>query len=286
MNKGVVSKILPADETPRDSKGKLFEIIANPQGVPSRKNSGQLLELYMGKIVHHVNEKITKLIESKSYIKVINAVETMYVQLMNDSPHRKAIIASLKKLKSKSNEAQLNKFILYISKNKVSFFNDPIQSLEIKNIVKALHYYGLKPKEKVYDPSIGGMTKNPVTFGYMYWEKTIHLSAKKMSARSIGPMQTATNQAKRVSGESGQRVDELSVHTLLSYGVYNYLTEISTLSSDDVDSKYQAIQKIYKEGKIRLSDLKGIKSTTSTQMSTILVAMGVVDPEVALKNTK
>ena len=286
MNKGVVVKVLSEEEMPRDPKGNLFDIIINPQGIPSRKNSGQLLELYIGKIVHYINEKVAKLISSKSYIKAINLIESMYMHLMADTPYRKSILSNLKKLKAKSNEDQLNKFILYISKNKVPFFNDPVQSLEISRVIKALQFYGLKPKEKIYDPSIGSTTKTPVTFGYMYWEKTIHLAAKKMSARSIGPMQTATNQAKRVSGESGQRIDELSVHTLLSYGVYNYLTEISTLSSDDIDSKYKAIQKIYKEGKIRLSDLKGIKSTTSTQMSTILVAMGVVDPEIALKNSK
>jgi len=283
VNKGVIVKVLPEDEMPRDSKGQIFDIIINPQGVPSRKNSGQLLELYTGRVVHIVNQQIQNLIKNKKYTQALNSIINMHKLMLEDTVYKQKLIENLTKLKAKANEDKLEKFMIYISKNSAPLFVDPVQGLNIQRIIKAMIQYGIKPKEKIYDPSIGGMTKTPVTFGYMYWEKTIHMAAKKLSARSIGPVQTATKQAKKVSGESGQRIDELSIHTLLSYGVYNYLTEISTLSSDDMDSKYEAIQKIYRDGKIKLIDLKGVKSTTSTQLNTILIAMGVVDPSEANK---
>jgi len=280
VNKGVVVKILPADETPRDNNGNLFDIIINPNGIISRKNAGQLLELYTGRIVHLVNTRVQKLISSNKYKSAVHEIKNMYKQLLNETPHKKYVLEQLDIILKDKTGNLLNEYIEFINTNGVQLYLDPIDKLNIKRILKAMAYYRLKPKEKIYDPSIGGKTKTPVTFGYMYWEKTIHLSSKKLSARSIGPVQSTTGQAVKGSkNEGGQRIDELSVHTLLSYGVYNYLFEISTLSSDDLKTKYRAINKIYKNGKLRLSELKeDAKSTSAEQMKTILKAMGVIKP--------
>jgi DNA-directed RNA polymerase subunit beta len=47
-NKGVVSKILPAEDMPFLDDGTPVDIILNPLGVPSRMNAGQILETHLG----------------------------------------------------------------------------------------------------------------------------------------------------------------------------------------------------------------------------------------------
>ena len=47
-NKGVISLILPEEDMPYLPDGTPVDIILNPQGVPSRMNIGQVLELHLG----------------------------------------------------------------------------------------------------------------------------------------------------------------------------------------------------------------------------------------------
>src|SRR5574344_2082629 len=47
-NKGVISLVLPEEDMPYMADGTPVDIILNPQGVPSRMNIGQILELHLG----------------------------------------------------------------------------------------------------------------------------------------------------------------------------------------------------------------------------------------------
>jgi DNA-directed RNA polymerase subunit beta len=47
-NKGVISKILPAEDMPFLADGTPVDIVLNPLGVPSRMNVGQILETHLG----------------------------------------------------------------------------------------------------------------------------------------------------------------------------------------------------------------------------------------------
>ena len=47
-NKGVISKVLPAEDMPFLEDGTPLEIVLNPLGVPSRMNIGQVLEVHLG----------------------------------------------------------------------------------------------------------------------------------------------------------------------------------------------------------------------------------------------
>ena len=47
-NKGVVSKIAPAEDMPFMADGRPVDIVLNPLGVPSRMNVGQILETHLG----------------------------------------------------------------------------------------------------------------------------------------------------------------------------------------------------------------------------------------------
>jgi len=47
-NKGVISKVLPAEDMPYTEDGEPVDIILTPLGVPSRMNLGQIFELHLG----------------------------------------------------------------------------------------------------------------------------------------------------------------------------------------------------------------------------------------------
>ena len=57
-NKGVISLILPEEDMPYLPDGTPVDIMLNPQGVPSRMNIGQILELHMGMACKKLNTYI------------------------------------------------------------------------------------------------------------------------------------------------------------------------------------------------------------------------------------
>jgi len=54
-NKGVISRILPAEDMPYMVDGTTIDVILTPLGVPSRMNLGQILELHLGLAAHTLN---------------------------------------------------------------------------------------------------------------------------------------------------------------------------------------------------------------------------------------
>ena len=54
-NKGVVSRVLPAEDMPFLEDGTHLDVILNPLGVPSRMNIGQVLEVHLGMAMRTLN---------------------------------------------------------------------------------------------------------------------------------------------------------------------------------------------------------------------------------------
>ena len=57
-NKGVVAKILPAEDMPYMPDGTPVELVLNPLGVPSRMNVGQILEIHLGWACHELGKHV------------------------------------------------------------------------------------------------------------------------------------------------------------------------------------------------------------------------------------
>lgn len=49
-DKGVIGSIIPDDQMPHDKEGQPYEVLANPLGIISRTNAGQMIEAALGKI--------------------------------------------------------------------------------------------------------------------------------------------------------------------------------------------------------------------------------------------
>lgn len=72
-NKGVISKIIPDHEAPRNAQGEIPDVFMNPHGIISRINMGQLYESAAGKIAQKTGKKyVVKNFDSEASNKKIS----------------------------------------------------------------------------------------------------------------------------------------------------------------------------------------------------------------------
>jgi DNA-directed RNA polymerase subunit beta len=102
-------------------------------------------------------------------------------------------------------------------------------------------------KVMLFDGRTGEAFENPVTVGYMYMLKLVHLVDDKIHARSVGPYSLVTQQP--LGGKAqfgGQRFGEMEVWALEAYGAANILQEVLTVKSDDVLGRQKIFDSIMK----------------------------------------
>jgi len=104
----------------------------------------------------------------------------------------------------------------------------------------------------LYDAKTGLPFPRPITVGYMYAMKLIHMVDDKVHARSIGPYSLITQQP--LGGKAqfgGQRFGEMEVWALEGYGAAHTLQEMLTIKSDDVIGRAATYEAILKGDSIR-----------------------------------
>ncbi len=104
----------------------------------------------------------------------------------------------------------------------------------------------------LYDGHSGLPFPKPITVGYMYVMKLIHMVDDKVHARSIGPYSLITQQP--LGGKAqfgGQRFGEMEVWALQGYGAAHTLQEMLTIKSDDVVGRATTYESILKGEPIR-----------------------------------
>ncbi|MCX7705915.1 MAG: DNA-directed RNA polymerase subunit beta' [bacterium] len=123
---------------------------------------------------------------------------------------------------------------------------ESIKEIEIKHKLKEA---GLpeEGKTRVYDGQTGEPFLQPVTVGYIYMMKLIHLADEKFHARSVGSYSLITQQP--LGGRAqfgGQRFGEMEVWALEGYGASYTLREMLTIKSDDIKGRKKAYESIVK----------------------------------------
>ena len=118
-----------------------------------------------------------------------------------------------------------------------------------EDIKKELKEAGLPESGQVtlYDGRTGQPFPKPITVGYMYVMKLIHMVDDKVHARSIGPYSLITQQP--LGGKAqfgGQRFGEMEVWALQGYGAAYTLQEMLTIKSDDVVGRATTYESILK----------------------------------------
>ncbi len=118
-----------------------------------------------------------------------------------------------------------------------------------EDIKKELKEAGLPESGQttLYDGHTGLPFPRPITVGYMYIMKLIHMVDDKVHARSIGPYSLITQQP--LGGKAqfgGQRFGEMEVWALEGYGAAYTLQEMLTIKSDDVIGRATTYESILK----------------------------------------
>ena len=102
-------------------------------------------------------------------------------------------------------------------------------------------------KSTLYDGRTGDVFDQPVTVGYIYMLKLIHLVEDKIHARATGPYSLITQQP--LGGKAqlgGQRFGEMEVWALEAYSAAHNLREMLTIKSDDEIGRVKTYEAIVK----------------------------------------
>lgn len=100
-------------------------------------------------------------------------------------------------------------------------------------------------KTILFDGRSGQPFDQPITIGYSYMLKLIHLVDKKIHSRSIGPYSLVTQQPLRGRAkEGGQRLGEMEVWALEGFGAAYNLQELLTVKSDDIQGRNNTLKAI------------------------------------------
>ena len=243
-NKGVVSKVVPAESMPYLEDGTPVDVVLSPLGVPSRMNVGQILETHLGLAARGLGAKIEKmvLLERDKQLKEVRAfLKQVFAEDGNGFD-----VDSLSDDEVLETAANLKRGVPFAT----SIFDGAGEA----DIRRMLELADCPPSGQMtlYDGYSGEPFERPVTVGYMYIMKLHHLVDEKMHSRSTGPYSLITQQP--LGGKAqrgGQRFGEMEVWALEAYGAAYTLCEMLTVKSDDIYWRTKMFEGI-SEGDLKL----------------------------------
>src|SRR5467141_18112 len=234
-NKGVVSKIVPAEDMPFLSDGTPVDVVLNPLGVPSRMNVGQILETHLGWACAGLGKRIGQAVDLYNSKHDTKPLKEILRKVYGDDETIKSL--------GEKDLVELGGNL----RHGVPIATPVFDGAKEADIEHMLDLAGLdhSGQMKLYDGRTGEAFDRKVTVGYIYMLKLHHLVDDKIHARSIGPYSLVTQQP--LGGKAqfgGQRFGEMEVWALEAYGAAYTLQEMLTVKSDDVAGRtkvYEAI---------------------------------------------
>ena len=245
-NKGVISRIVPAEDMPFLEDGTPVDLVLNPLGVPSRMNVGQIFETHLGWAAHGLGRQIGAMLED-IYAKgkdLATAPDVSGVRAKLNSIYdwqHKDEIAAL------SDDQVMN--LASNLAGGVPMATPVFDGAREADVTAMLELAGLdgSGQSELFDGRTGEMFDRKVTVGYIYMLKLHHLVDDKIHARSIGSYSLVTQQP--LGGKAqfgGQRFGEMEVWALQAYGAAYTLQEMLTVKSDDVVGRTKVYEAIVK----------------------------------------
>ena len=271
-NKGVIARILPVEDMPFLADGTPVDIILNPLGVPSRMNLGQVLETHLGWAAKLLNFRaVTPVFDGAKDISIEDALARAWFAqqagAIDPDPSSASAHVDIGRAKEWLKEKGYNAERLFDDSvigeasesclriwlhEEAGVNTEALSSDELKQETIRVH-----KEEKLAPPTFGKVTlfdgrtgqafDQPVTVGYIYMLKLIHLVEDKIHARSTGPYSLITQQP--LGGKAqfgGQRFGEMEVWALEAYGAAHNLQEVLTVKSDDVAGRVKTYEAIVK----------------------------------------
>jgi len=215
-NKGVIGKILPAEDMPFLADGTPVDIVLNPHGVPRRMNVGQILETHLGWVASQGWD-----IEGTP----------QWAQYLEDRARSAApFTRTATPVFDGATEDEI-----------VGLLGSTTPTRDGERLV------GTDGKAMLMDGRTGEPFPYPVAVGYMYIIKLLHLVDDKIHARSTGPYSMITQQP--LGGKAqfgGQRFGEMECWAMQAYGAAYTLQELLTIKSDDIVGRVKVYEAIVK----------------------------------------
>jgi DNA-directed RNA polymerase subunit beta len=268
-NKGVISKIVDAQDMPFLEDGTPVDVILNPLGVPSRMNVGQILETHLGWV----------------------AAQGWYDD--DSEAYRAAHVGNGSSAHGGSSTAGNGNGRVYVA-------TPVFDGATITDVDEALVRWqdehtgrirmdvdkSRRPGERASGKMtlFNGRTGEPfaeqVTVGYMYILKLLHLVDDKIHARSTGPYSLVTQQP--LGGKAqfgGQRFGEMEVWALEAFGAAYTLQEMLTIKSDDTVGRVKAYEAIVKGENIAEPSIPESFKVLLKEMQSLALDVNVVSEE-------
>ena len=272
-NKGVIAKILPAEDMPFLPDGRAVDVVLNPIGVPSRMNLGQVLETHLGWAAKTLGFRVdTPVFDGADNDDIEGALAKAWLAQRTgaiipdpdkasdrfDEEKAKAALDEMgydgaRVFSDDNAEARRTALLVWLDdagavsrKNKKSSDEELMAAaLKVsKDTGIPLPIWGTTT---LYDGRTGEPFDQPVTVGCTYIMKLIHLVEDKAHARSTGSYSLITQQP--LGGKAqfgGQRFGEMEVWALEAYGAAHVLQELLTVKSDDVTGRAKTYEAIIK----------------------------------------
>ncbi len=277
-NKGVVSRLLPLEDMPYLDDGRPVEIVLNPIGVPSRMNIGQILETHLGWAASTLGWRaVTPVFDGASEAEIEDALCRAWIAIQAGAVETEQALGSadtevgqrvdveamedyLREGGFEPEEVLHSGPVGMARRAGLTLWLEGVGSKNVRRLTDAnfearVHEVARETntappiwgKQTLYDGRTGEPFDQPVTVGYIYMLKLIHLVDDKIHARSTGPYSLITQQP--LGGKAqfgGQRFGEMEVWALEAYGAAHILQEMLTVKSDDVVGRVKTYEAIVK----------------------------------------
>jgi len=269
---------MPIEDMPYLADGRPMEVVLNPIGVPSRMNVGQVLEVHLGWAASTLGWRaVTPVFDGATDFDIEDALGRAWIAIQAGAVEtQRALDARDREIGQRVDVAAMERYLTEGGFNaeevlrtgvpgtarkaalalwmeglgETNARNLPEQTFE-ERIQETADRTNVAPpiwgKQTLYDGRTGEPFDQPVTVGYMYMLKLIHLVDDKIHARSTGPYSLITQQP--LGGKAqfgGQRFGEMEVWALEAYGAAHILQEMLTVKSDDVVGRVKTYEAIVK----------------------------------------
>jgi DNA-directed RNA polymerase subunit beta len=215
-NKGVIAKILPQEDMPFLQDGTPVDIVLNPLGVPGRMNVGQVLETHLGWV----------------------AKQGWQVE---GNPDWAANLPEAAKSSPAGTRTATPVFDGAKEDEIIGLLGSTTPNRDGDRMVQPTG------KARLFDGRSGEPFPEPISVGYVYILKLLHLVDDKIHARSTGPYSMITQQP--LGGKAqfgGQRFGEMECWAMQAYGAAYALQELLTIKSDDILGRVKVYEAIVK----------------------------------------
>jgi DNA-directed RNA polymerase subunit beta len=300
---------VPVEDMPYDENGVPVDIVLNPLGVPSRMNVGQVLETHLGWAAKLLGFRaLSPVFDGGNPLTIEDALARTWIAeqagavlsqpngdkneagenldmakvsqwLAKRDYDSKAVFDDLQPGQAK--RACLELWLAQQGKRKVRGLPEQkMEAMAEKILVEGGPVAPIFGKQILYDGRTGEPFDQPVTVGYIYMMKLIHLVEDKIHARSTGPYSLITQQP--LGGKAqfgGQRFGEMEVWALEAYGAAHVLQEILTVKSDDVVGRVKTYESIVKGEDIPVPGVPESFKVLVKELQSLCLAVEVLNEE-------